>query len=278
MSKRVEILNIRLDQLRSEKDKLDTRTHKLRMRKQNEQKLLLGSYFSVSDDKFACTATSDTRVTLHYEKDSYGTIVAYELKDNWSRDEMCDVVESSRIYHNGSTYEKMDESMLDQSQARFEFMQCAVDHNDDIIAAWNTIEKKYDKLMRTFDDSRSALIKSINEQSRDIDNLEKQTLNELLTTKGVKFVKSEDGKWSRGRLPELDVRYDWTVSRIKSLRVLRTTTSGKSADLEITQKSQRWDDKTESYVETDLTDTYKSVRMEKVESLIRRAKINKQLV
>ena len=278
MSKRVEILNIRLDQLRSEKDKLDTRTHKLRMRKQNEQKLLLGSYFSVSDDKFECTATSDTRVTLHYEKDSYGTIVAYELKDNWSRDEMCDVVESSRIYHNGSTYEKMDESMLDQSQARFEFMQCAVDHNDDIIAAWNTIEKKYDKLMRTFDDSRSALIKSINEQSRDIDNLEKQTLNELLTTKGVKFVKSEDGKWSRGRLPELDVRYDWTVSRIKSLRVLRTTTSGKSADLEITQKSQRWDDKTESYVETDLTDTYKSVRMEKVESLIRRAKINKQLV
>ena len=278
MSKRVEILNIRLDQLRSEKDKLDTRTHKLRMRKQNEQKLLLGSYFSVSDDKFECTATSDTRVTLHYEKDSYGTIVAYELKDNWSRDEMCDVVESSRIYHNGSTYEKMDESMLDQSQARFEFMQCAVDHNDDIIAAWNTIEKKYDKLMRTFDDSRSALIKSINEQSRDIDNLEKQTLNELLTTKGVKFVKSEDGQWSRGRLPELDVRYDWTVSRIKSLRVLRTTTSGKSADLEITQKSQRWDDKTESYVETDLTDTYKSVRMEKVESLIRRAKINKQLV
>ncbi len=278
MSKRVEILNIRLDQLRSEKDKLDTRTHKLRMRKQNEQKLLLGSYFSVSDDKFECTATSDTRVTLHYEKDSYGTIVAYELKDNWSRDEMCDVVESSRIYHNGSTYDSMDESMLDQSQARFEFMQCAVDHNDDIIAAWNTIEKKYDKLMRTFDDSRSALIKSINEQSRDIDNLEKQTLNELLTTKGVKFVKSEDGKWSRGRLPELDVRYDWTVSRIKSLRVLRTTTSGKSADLEITQKSQRWDDKTESYVETDLTDTYKSVRMEKVESLIRRAKINKQLV
>ena len=278
MSKRVEILNIRLKQLQSDKDKLDTRTHKLRMRKQNEQKLLLGSYFSVSDDKFACTATSDTRVTLHYEKDSYGTIVAYELKDNWSRDEMCDVVESSRIYHNGSTYDSMDESMLDQSQARFEFMQCAVDHNDDIIAAWNTIEKKYDKLIRTFDDSRSAIIKSINEQSRDIDNLEKQTLNELLTTKGVKFVKSEDGKWSRGRLPELDVRYDWTVSRIKSLRVLRTTTSGKSADLEITQKSQRWDDKTESYVETDLTDTYKSVRMEKVESLIRRAKINKQLV
>ena len=278
MSKRVEILNIRLKQLQSDKDKLDTRTHKLRMRKQNEQKLLLGSYFSVSDDKFACTATSDTRVTLHYEGDSYGTIVAYELKDNWSRDEMCDVVESSRIYHNGSTYEKMDESMLTQSQARFEFMQCAVDHNDDIIAAWNTIEKKYDKLITTFSEPRSELIKSINDQSRDIDKLEKEALTSMLTTKGVKFVKSEDGKWSRGRLPELDVRWDWTVSRIKSLRVLRMTTSGKSADLEITQMSNRWDEATKSYVDTDLTDTYKSVRMEKVESLLRRAKVNKQLV
>jgi len=56
------------------------------------------------------------------------------------------------------------------------------------------------------------------------------------------------------------------------------TTSGKSADLEITQKSQRWDEATKSYLDTDLTDTYKSVRMEKVESLLRRAKVNKQLV
>ena len=278
MSKRVEILNIRLNQLQSEKDKLDTRTHKLRMRKQNEQKLMLGSYFSVSNDKYACTATSDTRVSLHYKEDSYGSIVSYELRDNWSRDAMHDVVETSRVYHNGSTYENIDESILDQSQARFEFMQCAVDHNDDIIAAWNTIEKKYDKLISSFSESRSELIKSINDQSRDIDKLEKEALTEMLTTKGVKFTKSEDGQWSRGRLPELDVRYDWTISRIKSLRVLRMTTSGKSADLEITQKSQRWDDKTESYIETDLTDTYKSVRMEKVESLLRRAKVNKQLV
>ena len=278
MSKRVEILNIRLNQLRDEKNKLDTRTHKLRMRKQNEQKLLLSSYFSVSDDKFQCTATSDTRVTLHYEKDSYDAIVSYELQDRWSRDEMGERVESSKIYHNGSTYENIDESMLDQSQARFEFMQCAVDHNDDIIAAWNTIEKKYDKLIDTFSEARSAINKSINEQSSDIDKLEKETLTEKLTKEGVKFTKSEDSKWSRGRLPELEVRYDWTISRIKSLKVLRMTPSGKSADLEITQKSNRWDNKTESYIDTDVTDTYKSVRMEKIESLIRSAKVNKQLV
>ncbi len=278
MSKRVEILEIRLEQLEGDANKLDYRTNRLRLRKQNEQKLMLNSFFSVSDDKFVCTANSDTRIGLHYDGDSYGTIVSYELQDRWSRDKMTDEVESSRVYHNGSTYEKIDESMLDQSQARFEFMQCAVDHNDDIIAAWNTIEAKYNKLIDTFREAQSAIRKSINDQSRDIDILEKESLTEILTSKGVKFVKSEDGRYSRGTLPELDVRYDWTIGRIKSLRVLRMTASGKSADLEITQKSNRWDSETESYIDTDVTDTYTSVRMEKVESLLRRAKVNKQLV
>ena len=278
MSKRVEILNIRLEQLEGDANKLDNRTHRLRLRKQNEQKLMLSSYFSVSDDKFVCSVNSDTRIGLHYDGDSYGTIVSYELQDRWSRDKMTDEVASSRVYHNGSTYEKIDESMLDQSQARFEFMQCAVDHNDDIMAAWNAIEAKYNKLIDTFREAQSSIRKSINEQSRDITNLEKETLTEKLTKKGVKFVKSPDGERSRGRLPELEVRYDWTISRIKSLKVLRMTASGKSADLEITQKSNRWDNKTESYIDTDVTDTYKSVRMEKIESLIRSAKVNKQLV
>ena len=278
MSKRVEILNIRLEQLEGDANKLDNRTHRLRLRKQNEQKLMLNSFFSVSDDKFVCTANSDTRVGLHYDGDSYGTIVSYELQDRWSRDKMTDEVASSRVYHNGSTYEKIDESMLDQSQARFEFMQCAVDHNDDIMAAWNVIEAKYNKLIDTFREAQSSIRKSINEQSRDITNLEKETLTEKLTKEGVKFVKSKDGEWISGRLPELEVRYDWTISRIKSLKVTRMTASGKSADLEITQKSNRWDNETESYIDTDVTDTYKSVRMDKVETLIRRAKVNKQLV
>lgn len=278
MSKRVEILKIRFEQLKGDATKLDYRTHRLRLRKENEQKLLLNSYFQVSDDKFVCTANSDTRIGLHYVGDSYGTIVSYELQDRWSRDTMTDEVKSSKIYHNGSTYENIDESMLDQSQARFEFMQCAVDHNDDIMAAWNMIEAKYNKLIDTFSEASSDIRKSMNEQSRDIDKLEKESLTEELTKKGVKFVKSEDSKWNNGRLPELEVRYNWTISRIKSLKVLRTTASGKSADLEITQKSNRWDNETESYVDTDVTETYKSVRMEKVETLIRRAKINKQLV
>ena len=51
---RVKVLEIRLDQLETERDGLENRQHRLRMRKSNEQKLMLGSYFHVSDDKFVC--------------------------------------------------------------------------------------------------------------------------------------------------------------------------------------------------------------------------------
>ena len=56
------------------------------------------------------------------------------------------------------------------------------------------------------------------------------------------------------------------------------TASGKSADLEITQKSNRWDDNTKSYIDTEATNTYDRVRMDKVEYLIKSAQRNSQLV
>ena len=272
MSKRAEILKVRLDQLQSDMNKLDNRTHRLYMRKQNEQKLMLSSYFHVADEQFVCQATSDTRVVLRYVTDNYGEIVSYVLNDRWSRDEKAERVQDSKIYHNGSTFDTLDQHILDQSQARFEFMQCAVDHNDDIIAAWNSIEKKYDKLVNSFSDAKSKLRTSINDQSRDIDRLEKETLRSKLTS-GVEFTKNE-----RGSLPELEIRWDWNIRRIQSLKVLRMTASGKSADIEVTQKQNMWDNETESYRDEIYTNTFERVRMDKVERMLRRARNNNQLV
>lgn len=272
MTNRKEILEIRLEQLHDEKNGLEDRTHRLRLRKSNEQKLMLSSYFNVSNDKFVVNTANDDRVRLQYADDPYGDIVSYQLDYNWERDENGERVRTSKIYHNGSTFKDIDETILEQSKARFEFMQCAVDFNDDIIAAWNVIEKKYDDLIATFRDNIYELSKAISSQSSDINKLEKEALREKLTGKGLKFTES-----AQGRLPQLEVRWDWNVSRIRALKVVRTTASGKSADLLITQESNRWDNDTESYVNTPVTDTFTRVRMDKVEALVRSAERNSQL-
>ena len=152
-------------------------------------------------------------------------------------------------------------------------MQCAVDFNDDIMAAWNTIEKKYSVLTNSFWDHEKQLRASLSSQSQDITLLKKEALTKKLTGNGVTFTKSKSG-----RLPELDVRFDWNICRIIGLRILRMTSSGKSADLEITQKSDKWDSATSAYIEGKEMNTFSRVRMDKVEQLMRFAERRDQLV
>jgi len=272
MSKRAEILQLRLDQLQVEKQDLDNRTWRLYKRKQSEQKLMLESYFTIPNKKFACKA-SDTTARLVYADDQYGALVEYVLNDRWSRDEGAERVQDSKVYHNGTTLKDLDESVIEQAQARLDFMQVAIDFNDDIIAHWNTIERKYDRLIDSFSKAKDDIIAAIHSQERDIAKLEQEALTELLTTTGVEFTKSNGG-----RLPELEVRWDWSISRIKKLKVTRLTPSGKSADVELLVKSNRWDNDKDEYVEFDELRTFESVRFDKIQRLLRRAKVNNKIV
>jgi len=81
-----------------------------------------------------------------------------------------------------------------------------------------------------------------------------------LTSDGVEFTKDK-----RGNLPELKVKWDWTLRNVAGLKVTRTSSSGKSADIVITQKFRNWNsdgvEVTEQVVE--------KVRMDKVKSLLR---------
>jgi len=271
MSKRAEILQLRLDQLQVEKQDLDNRTWRLYKRKQSEQMLMLESYFTIPNKKFACKV-SDTTARLVYADDQYGAIVEYVLNDRWSRDEGAERVQDSKVYHNGTTHKDLDESVIEQAQARLDFMQVAVDFNDDIIAHWNAIEKKYDRLVDSFFTAKEELHKAISDQQRDIEKLEKETLKELLTTSGVEFTANG------GRLPELEVRWDWNINRIKKLKVTRLTPSGKSADVELLVKSNRWDNDKDEYVEFDELRTFESVRFDKIQRLLRRAKVNNKII
>jgi len=272
MSKRSEILQIRLDQLTAERNTLDNRVYRLYNRKKNEQKLMLESYFTIPNKKFACNA-NDTTARLVLADDKYGSFVEYVLDYQWIRDERGERVTESKLYHNGTTLKELNESVIEQAQARLDFMQVAVDFNDDIIAHWNTIEKKYDRYIDSFNKKRDELNDAINSQHSDIAKLEQEALTELLTTKGVEFIESKGG-----RLPSLEVRWDWDVNRIKKLKVTRFTTSGKSADIEVVVNSTKWDDNYDNYVKFDEKRTFNSVRFDKIKKLIRYEQANDRIV
>ena len=272
-SKRVEILNIRLEQLTNQRNQLDTRQHRLRLRKSNEQKLMLNSFFkSVNNDLFVAQANSDDRISLKLASDSWGEIVTYNLETRWDRDNDGERIKETNLYHNGSRFKDFSDYILKEAKARMLFMEIAIANDEEIISKWTEIENKYDKLIMSFYPKMRELNDAISSQSKDISELEEEMLFSKLT-KGIEFSKSE-----RGRLPELEVRYDWNISRIKALKVLNRTASGKSADLQITQKSQRWDSEKDEYIDTEENTTFEKVRWNKVKDLLRNAQYNNQIV
>ena len=257
---RVEILNIRLEQFSNDLEKIENRRTDLWRRRKDELKRVLSKYFHVSGDKFT-VEFSDTRAFLiDAEKGRYWSIVEAIVDERWSREDDADKGEDLRISHNGSTYKDIGEWVLDEAQARFEFIQCAVDHKDDILAEWNVVSAKYEKFIDSFRSKEMELRKAYNSQAEDIRKLEEEAMIVKLTSDGVEFTKD-----NRGNLPELDVRFDWTLRNVSGLKITKTTPSGKSADLVITQKFRNWNsdrvEVKEQFIE--------KVRMDKVSRFLR---------
>ena len=256
---RVEILKIRLNQFSNDLEKIENRRKALWYRRKQELSRVLAKYFHVSDDKFSIE-TDDTRAYLvETGKGRHWELITFTVEEKWSREEDKDRGESVRISSNGFRYENLSQDILDETQARFEFMQCAVDHQDDILAEWNSVSDKYDKLIETFYPKERELRKAYHSQAKYIRELEDEAMIAKLTSDGVEFTKDK-----RGNLPELKVKWDWTLRNVAGLKVTRTSSSGKSADIVITQKFRNWNsdgvEVTEQFVE--------KVRMDKVRTLL----------
>ena len=256
---RVEILKIRLNQFSNDLEKIENRRKALWYRRKQELSRVLAKYFHVSDDKFYIE-TDDTRAYLcETAKGRHWELITFSIEEKWSREEDKDRGESVRISSNGFRYETLSQDILDKTQARFEFMQCAVDHQDDILAEWNSVSDKYDKLIDTFYPKERELRRAYDNQAKDIKELEDEAMLAKLTSDGVEFSKDK-----RGNFPDLEVKWDWTLRNVAGLKVTRTTPSGKSADLIVTQKFRNWNtdgiEVTEQFVE--------KVRMDKVKRLL----------
>ena len=113
--------------------------------------------------------------------------------------------------------------------------QFVLDYQDDIIAELNMVQERYEKYITILRDKQYELKKSINQQQSDINELRKEEILSKLTTEGIELdTNKKENKDSY--LPSLEVKFDWTLRSVKALKVLRMTTSKKSADVEVTTR------------------------------------------
>jgi len=138
-----------------------------------------------------------------------------------------------------------------------------LDFKDDILAGYNQIKDSFRDRER---DIRSSINKNkdrISGCDREIESLRRAEIEALLTGDGVEFLI----EGINYRNPTFEIRYNWNVRNVVKIKILSKTTSGKSADIEVTKLISRWNEKDEEVVEEDVY-VYNKVRMSNVEGFV----------
>lgn len=271
-------LELKYDQLDQELKALETRQSRLYHRGNKQKAVMLEDSFKMFSHHLFQLNFSETRVRLHPNDDKYNDIVEYTLETNWRRSDESERIEKSRIYHNGqyhySNVDKSQSSNFDdaivQSEARLDFLRIATANDKNIKFRWEAIDAKYSKYDISFYEPMRKLRREISEISSEISKIEQDAEMKTLENEGISFKTTE----KRGYLPSLDVRFDHSVSRIKNIRVVGKTETGKSVDLQITRAGDRWNEEAQAYDKIELVDVYAKVRLSKVKTLVRSARLN----
>ena len=271
-------LELKYDQLDQELKALETRQSRLYHRGNKQKAVMLKDSFKMFSHHLFQLNFSETRVRLHPNDNKHNDIVEYNLETNWRRSDESERIEKSRIYHNGqyhySNVDKSQSSNFDdaivQSEARLDFLRIATANDKNIKFRWEAIDAKYSKYDISFYEPMRKLRDKIRKVTSEISKIEQDAEMKTLENEGISFQTTE----KRGYLPSLDVRFDHSVSRIKNIRVVGKTETGKSVDLQITTAGDRWNEEAQAYDKIELVDVYAKVRLSKVKTLVRSARLN----
>jgi hypothetical protein len=147
--------------------------------------------------------------------------------------------------------------------------QIILDFEDDILAGYNQIMVEYDKQLKPNRKAKWDLDKKNRDLYFEIESIQKAELMNKLQGEGIEFQIEEDKYY---KLPELDIRFDWSVRGIKKIKVLKKTASGKSADIELEVAYKAYNSEKNVYESVVKTDTYERVRVDKIERMLNYSK------
>ena len=231
---RTEILKVRLDELSNENTKLDARARNLYIRRQKELINVLRDWFipfNIEDQDVTFNFTEFRVEVLKKQKEENKAIFWFKLREEWDGKTTFTGFELNSYYGGAIISDDTVTTMILTAK----WSQFVLDYQDDIIAELNMVQERYEKYITILRDKQYELKKSINQQQSDIDKLRKEEILSKLTTEGIELdTNKKENKDSY--LPSLEVRFDWTLRSVKALKVLRMTTSKKSADIEVTTR------------------------------------------
>ena len=263
MRSKLEIIQKKVDQFNDKLDSLENRVRALRWRRKQEVERVFKKFFTPDTEDIRITHLSERRIELTLLDDNYSSLVIERInQEDIERSSWSDELVDFKAWSNGVTLKNVEE-LEKRAELQIKFAQQFNDFKDDAIAEVNTTQDKYDRWYTELFNVQKEIREQKKPFSAELSELKEQQLMKQLM-EGVELKMSEPTKWSKGRFPELQVKFNWTLRDVKKVKVLKLTTSGKSADLEITQEYKDWDGNVQT-----ATQKVERVRLSNVKSLVR---------
>ena len=245
---RLAILEDSAEKIYDQINEIEDRLEMLSKRRKREQKRILEKYIDTYDG-FKVNYFDD-RVSV-YLKDSNYSILDMYVYDEWKGD---DKREFCRIEFSTSSFRTEFKTGSDMKWAaeRFQLLafysKALADFMDDILAEMNVVSDKYTKLYEALYASKKPLNKEVREINNMISKIQEENMmSKLMSDDGLMIVKNEEDSY----LPTFQVKFDWELHSVKSIRGLKKSASGKSIDLEVAVRRGYGDNKKLEVIKVD---------------------------
>lgn len=227
-----------LDQVNQSITELEKQSSTLYTRANESKKEVLKSFIAhYGDDDVRFSAS---RIDIYPSTGNWELATIY-VKDNWG----AKGTEYTDMYMSVGSFrtETMEEWVVERFQKLTYYAQSIVDFKDDIIARFNQIEVERDQEQDKFNPQLKELRAKGKELNQAISDEKERRKLEMLSNEGVEFKGRKREGWGGEtyiEYPDFHAKFNDVWRGIKAIKILRTSASGKSADVKVTYKGTKY--------------------------------------
>ena len=257
---RIKVLEEKREKVYDKINEIETHLENLSAERKEKQTNVLKKYIDTFDG-FTVRYFSD-KVSVYVKDGNYSLLDMY-LYDEWDGDNRT----YKRIDFSTSSFRTEYKTGADMEWAadRFKvlafYSKALADHMDDILAEVNVIAEKYSKLSLKLYEKKRPLNNEVREINEKIDELKDELMMwKLMSKDGLTIDPDKEDSY----LPRFQVKFDWELNSVKSIRGVKKSASGKSVDLQVSVRRGWGDDMKLEVIDVD------RVRFDNVRAFIRR--------
>jgi len=257
---RIKVLEEKREKVYDKINEIETHLENLSAERKEKQTNVLKKYIDTFDG-FTVRYFSD-KVSVYVKDGNYSLLDMY-LYDEWDGDNRT----YKRIDFSTSSFRTEYKTGADMEWAadRFKvlafYSKALADHMDDILAEVNVIAEKYSKLSLKLYEKKRPLNNEVREINEKIDELKDELMMwKLMSKDGLTIDPDKEDSY----LPRFQVKFDWELSSVKSIRGVKKSASGKSVDLQVSVRRGYGDNSSLEVIDVD------RVRFDNVRAFIRR--------